>query len=790
MINFVIKKAIILLVVLFAVIPLKAEYLFLKDGLIIKGKVVSETPNEVVIRDEKNKVITYPHNKVLRVLYTEISMGKVYVQMKSGENFKGYMIDEDRDSYTFRNDINKPEEFTVKRSKVLFIAERNPSELRGESGYTDISLTWSPPYDKMKFYNVYYKKDKDEKFILADASWSTSYKLKGLKSFTKYIIRVTGVDNSNAETTPSNEVEITTFAKVEVQLKDGKIFKTNLIADDYEKYTFRDDLAKPKDYTVKKANVIFITERYPTRLKGERGFSDITLSWDLPYDEMKYYNVYYKKNKDDKYIIADKTGSNSFKLKNLNSNTKYFIKVTGVDEKGIESAPSNEIELKTFTIVDVQLKDGKIYKTNLFEEDNEKYTFRDDLSKTKDYIVKRADIQYITDRYPTALKGKAGTDRINIEWFKPFDYMAGYKIYVKEEGKEYKTFSVPGNNTYTLKDLKSKTKYYIKITGVTKDKAETAQSNEIAVITFAKVEVQLKDGKSFKTNLIAEDNEKYTFRDDLSMIKDYTVKRADVVFITDRSPSGLKGESDATGITLSWSQPYDRMKYYNIYLKKDKDEKYKIVDTTGLNSFRLKNLNANTKYFIKVTGVDYNYIGNETPPTSELIITTKPADLKKDKNLLPSGLRFGYILTIPYTAPQYKVYSNLHGDDISYSYFFNDYISIKAGISFAFGTISIENANTVQSALNIGVNFGFPVIGFIYPYAGVAVKGLWLHEYARGIFFDFGGIGIDGNIGIAFSFSKNFGLYLEYSIGWTTVLDKAKTDISSMSVKTGVFFRL
>ncbi len=345
-----IKTIVFIPLFLFIVIPLNAEYLFLKDGSIIKGKIVSETANDVVIRDEKNKVLNYPHNKVLRVLYTEISMGKVYVQMKSGENFKGYMIDEDRDSYIFRHDINKPEEFTVKRSKVLFIAERNPSELQGESTHNEISLKWSPPYDKMKLYNVYLKKNKDDKFTLADTSWSNTARLKNLNSFTKYTIKVTGVDDSGTETTPSNEIEVTTYAKVEVKLKDGKSFRTYLSSEDWEKYTFRDDPGVKKEYSVKRLEVVFITERYPTRLKGEGGFSEISLGWDLPFDSMKYFNVYYKKSKDDKYIIADKAGSNSFKLKNLNSNTKYFIKVTGITEAGTETTPSNEIEIMTKNI--------------------------------------------------------------------------------------------------------------------------------------------------------------------------------------------------------------------------------------------------------------------------------------------------------------------------------------------------------------------------------------------------------------------------------------------------------
>ena len=503
---------VILIIFLMPVIPLKAEYLFLKDGTIIKGKIVNETANDVVISDEQNKVVAYPHNKIMRVLYTEINMGKIYVQLKNGENFRGYLIDEDRDTYTFRHVINKPEEFTVQRSKVLFIAERNPSELKGESSYTEISLTWSPPYDKMKFYNIYYKKKKNDKYILADKAWKNSFNLKGLNNFTKYFIMVTGVDDTGVETTPSNEIEITTLARVDVELKNGKTLKTNLVAEDWEKYTFRNNIRKAEDFTVKRADVLFITERFPSGLKGSADFNTISLKWIEPYDSV------------------------------------------------------NE-----------------------------------------------------------------------------------YKIYIKKKSEDYKPFSTTGNNSKTVKDLAANTEYSVKVTGILKDKTETTPSNEIKLIT-----------------------------------------------------------------------------------------------------------------------------GLEKP---------------QDKNLLPSGIRIAYMLGIPFTLPQRNIYSNLHGVDVNYSYFFSDYISIKTGVNFVIGTQPVENATTVQSALNIGVNFGFPVKGFIYPYTGVSVRGIWLHEECRGRILDFGGIGVDWNLGIAFTIVKFFGLYTEYTLGWSTALDKSKTDISSMSIKAGVFFR-
>jgi hypothetical protein len=207
------KKTIITLLLLLSAFPLGAEFLFLKDGSIIKGKVITETGDAVTFRNEQNDIITYPSLKVLRVSYSELNPGKLFIQMKSGENFRAYLIEEENEFYRFRKIIDKPEEFLIEKEEVLFLAERSPAGLKGKSGYTDISLNWFHPYDKMKFYKIYIKKKKEEKYELASTSISNSYRIKGLSSKTRYFIKVTGVDDTGTETLPSNELEISTIIR-------------------------------------------------------------------------------------------------------------------------------------------------------------------------------------------------------------------------------------------------------------------------------------------------------------------------------------------------------------------------------------------------------------------------------------------------------------------------------------------------------------------------------------------------------------------------------------------------
>ncbi len=221
------KKTIITLLLLISVLPLRAEYIFLKDGSIIKGKVINETADVVTLQNEQKVVVSYPHYNIMRVLYSELNMGKMFVQLKSGESFRGYLIEEEEATFRFRYIINKPEEFVVEKEEVLFLAERNPSGLKGKSGNTDIELKWYPPYDSMRFYNIYIKKNKEDKYRIAGTSITNSYDLINLSSNTFYYIKVTGVDDTGIETTPSNEILISTLNNPPFSPSGLKVTKLN-----------------------------------------------------------------------------------------------------------------------------------------------------------------------------------------------------------------------------------------------------------------------------------------------------------------------------------------------------------------------------------------------------------------------------------------------------------------------------------------------------------------------------------------------------------------------------------
>ena len=206
------KTVITLMACVFLYMPLYSEAVFLKDGSIIDGSIISDAAGSVTLRMADKKTKQIPRSDIMRILYTELKMGKIYVQKRDGKGLVAYLVDEDRASYTFRKELYAPEEFTLKRSDVLFMAEKNPSGLQidGEIGTDRVSLFWLPPYDAVKKYNLYIKKNEKDKYELVESTGSKSINLRNLSSNTSYFIIVTSLDSDGYESSPSNEIQIKT----------------------------------------------------------------------------------------------------------------------------------------------------------------------------------------------------------------------------------------------------------------------------------------------------------------------------------------------------------------------------------------------------------------------------------------------------------------------------------------------------------------------------------------------------------------------------------------------------
>ena len=188
----------------------RSEYVFLKDGAIIQGTITAESAAKITLRKKDNTREVIARDNIMRILYTQLYMGKVYVQKTDGKGVACYMVDEDQETYTFRSEINSPKEFTLRRDQVLFVARRNPSGLEGKAETERIRLEWLPPYNQVSEYNIYLKGPKDSEYRKVGSTGSKSYTVRDLPSNTAFHVHVTATAREGDESLPSNEITLTT----------------------------------------------------------------------------------------------------------------------------------------------------------------------------------------------------------------------------------------------------------------------------------------------------------------------------------------------------------------------------------------------------------------------------------------------------------------------------------------------------------------------------------------------------------------------------------------------------
>jgi len=245
------------------------EYVFMKDGQIREGTIIAENAASVVLRTAEKKREVIPRRDIMRLLYTELYMGRVYVQKADGKGIVGYMVDEDRKTYTFRKELYRPEEFTLKREEVLFIARRNPSGLQGEAETDRIRLKWQPPYNQVDTYKIYLKGPADPKFRVLDDTGSRRFTVEDLKSNTEYMLYVTAVAREGDESMPSNEITVKTKnipppAPENVRVHDGRT--ANVRIGSTGKIIMQWDPVRDVDGTVKEYRIYNVRNDPPVRI--------------------------------------------------------------------------------------------------------------------------------------------------------------------------------------------------------------------------------------------------------------------------------------------------------------------------------------------------------------------------------------------------------------------------------------------------------------------------------------------------------------------------------------------
>ncbi|MBN1495361.1 MAG: hypothetical protein JXA07_01240 [Spirochaetes bacterium] len=106
---------------------LRAEHLFFKNGSIVECKILNETPEAFTVRVKGGMKKVYFRNEIMRVLYTRLYLGRVYIFKTDGSVLAAHIVEEDQETYTVRTDINSPVEFTIQRADVSFVSREKPA---------------------------------------------------------------------------------------------------------------------------------------------------------------------------------------------------------------------------------------------------------------------------------------------------------------------------------------------------------------------------------------------------------------------------------------------------------------------------------------------------------------------------------------------------------------------------------------------------------------------------------------------------------------------------------------
>ncbi len=294
--------------------PLFSEYIFLKNGSIHKGRIVKDTADSITIRTENKKYKTFPRARIMRILYTDLYMGKVYVRLTDGTVVEAYQVDEEQKYLIFRKKLYSPKEFKLKRSRILFKARKNPNELEGKADFYSVTLRWKPPVGTVKAYRVYLRK-KDEQYPEKPVKETSglTVSVDDLKSSTDYCFIVTAVDNKGSESLPSNEVSLQTKNRppeAPENLSPDGPFRVN------------------------------------RRVKN-RGY--VTLKWSASEDvdgTVKKY-ILFRKEKEKRIVLAS-TDKTRYVVRKLPLKKNMTFYVAAVDNRNLESSSAAKLSLYTF----------------------------------------------------------------------------------------------------------------------------------------------------------------------------------------------------------------------------------------------------------------------------------------------------------------------------------------------------------------------------------------------------------------------------------------------------------
>jgi len=275
----------------------RAEYIFLKDGSVIKGTILKDTDKKILIKADRGYRVTVKRSEILRVSYEKGKLSKQKIELVTGRTIQVYIVGEDQTTYIVRAKINSSDEITINKKDVLKIIQNRPSKLKAAVRWPEVVLTWEKPFNKSLKYYLYLAREK-EKFKVKPyrVIEKNSYTLKGLQNGRIYKARVTSIGPDNEESVPSN-ICIVNYNSAPVKKVTSELV--------------------------------------------DRKKQIVRLAWEAPMENIPLYRVYKKTGKEQS--LHGKTKKTEYVTKKKNHADIEFYFITTVNDQGKESEYSPSV---------------------------------------------------------------------------------------------------------------------------------------------------------------------------------------------------------------------------------------------------------------------------------------------------------------------------------------------------------------------------------------------------------------------------------------------------------------
>lgn len=123
--------------ILISTVHLSAESVFLKNGSIIEGRIVTENDKLIILKIKSGKTKEILRKDILRTVYHEKYKDTKYINKTDGTEIKAFIVDEDSEYYIIRIDLNSPHEISIAKDDVSSISKERlvKAEYEPPTGY-------------------------------------------------------------------------------------------------------------------------------------------------------------------------------------------------------------------------------------------------------------------------------------------------------------------------------------------------------------------------------------------------------------------------------------------------------------------------------------------------------------------------------------------------------------------------------------------------------------------------------------------------------------------------------